>query len=123
LEKVLKIRIDKVFTHDEIKREGDAIESDEIESELCIRQESDTTRGSSGTLFDSSIRILATSSPESSSSGTSSRTNSEMTGTSTESKPSKTPDCNGENDSNSDTGLSSLHSSSDEGSYEVGTLV
>jgi len=123
LDKVLKIRIDKVFPHDEIKREEDGIELDDIESELRIRQESNITRGSSGTLFDSSIRISATSSPESSSSGTSSRTNSETTGTSAESNPSKPPDCNGDNDNNSDTGLSSLHSSSDEGSYEVGTLV
>lgn len=128
----MNIRIDNVFPNDkehENTQEEDANELEEIESELRTGQQI-VLSSSGSSFFESSSRISTTGSPESSSSGNSSRTTSEtMASTSglsrsVDKSPTKpSSDCLGDNDNNSDTGLSSLHSSSDEGSYEVGTLV
>ena len=153
LDKVLNIRIETIFRNDpdQILLLDDV--PDEIESELNVlteqtevgvRQETGKLSLSSGqSSFDPSGRTSATGTPESSSSGNSSGSSSEksvrfcLDRRKLEPMTSSSGRCSGKSpgkirensggggdaDTNSDTGLSSLHSSSDEGTYEIGTLV
>ena len=120
-----------------------ANESTEIETELdVLAADSGNLDSGKGILsgessFDPAARTSITGTPESSSSGNSSGSSSEksvrfcldppVTSTSSTSRYGKSPgkvrESSGDGDNNSDTGLSSLHSSSDEGNYDMGTLV
>jgi hypothetical protein len=118
-------------------------ESADIDTEVDVivtdSAKSETGKGSLScdSSFDPAGRTSVTGTPESSSSGNSSGSSSEksvrfcldppVTSSSSTNRlgkgSGKLRERSGDGDNNSDTGLSSLHSSSDEGTYEIGTLV
>ncbi len=152
LDKVMNIKIENVFASEEMllldpdipipdtETEDSVNESAEIESELNVIADSGSSENgklilSGHSSFDGRTSVTGT--PESSTSGNSSGSSSEKsvrfcldrrkqdpssTGRFVKSS-GKVRESSGEADNNSDTGLSSLHSSSDEGTYEIGTLV
>lgn len=152
LDKVMNIRIEGIFTNSKSnsepspssETEDTGNDSVEIETELDVLATDSgnlsTEKCLSGqSSFDPAGRTSVTGTPESSSSGNSSGSSSEksvrfcldppLTSSSSTSgrcgkSSGKMRESSGDNvDNNSDTGLSSLHSSSDEGTYEIGTLV
>jgi hypothetical protein len=143
LEKVRSINLDHVLSRDRAGFPDAADESGDIDTELDGITDSRIAESAKSILtgqptFDPAGRTSVTGTPESSSSGNSSGSSSEKSvrfcldrikpDASSPGRYGKLTGklvggTSGDGDNNSDTGLSSLHSSSDEGTYEIGTLV